>query len=197
MSRPRDPRIDDAVLPIALDAFFRGGVDGLSMVEVAQRAGVGRQSLYRRWPTKRELVLAAVYAAPTVLPVPPPEATFRDRLVHLIGSVDAAELGTRMAAMVGRLGSERERYPDVVAACVDRFVRPRRAQLRAELERGVRLGEMRADVDLDLLVEALTAPLVFPYLTAPVVADIAPMTAAALVDLVIHGAAPRPSTERP
>ncbi len=185
MPRSREARVDRAVLPVALDAFFQHGVDGLSVVDIARRAGVGRQSIYRRWPDRRSLVIAAIDAAPTELRQPTGSG-IRDRLLELLRSVDPARVAGRLAMVAARLATEGESHPDIALRCIERFVLPRRAQLLAELERGVAAGELRADLDLDLVIETITAPTLMPHLVAD-----GPSTAvdpAALIDLVLHGA---------
>ncbi len=59
--RPRDPAIDDAVLTATRALLVEVGCDQLSMVAIADRAGVGRPALYRRWPSKTHLVFEAVF----------------------------------------------------------------------------------------------------------------------------------------
>src|SRR5438552_16672378 len=66
--RPRDRAIDDAALRAARELLVEVGWDRLSMVAIAERAGVGRPALYRRWPSKTHLVFEAVFGwqdAPT------------------------------------------------------------------------------------------------------------------------------------
>src|SRR5438552_5218971 len=60
--RPRDRAIDDAALRAARELLVEVGWDRLSMVAIAERAGVGRPALYRRWPSKTHLVFEAVFA---------------------------------------------------------------------------------------------------------------------------------------
>ncbi|MGL5928804.1 MAG: TetR/AcrR family transcriptional regulator [Dermatophilaceae bacterium] len=196
MARPRERRVDDAVLPVALELYFRGGLDGLSLVEVARQAGVSRQSVYRRWATKLELVLAAMRGVDLSLPEPTGE-TVRERLVSILGTVDPVVVGPRVAAFVGRIALERDQHPELAQACLERFTVPRRQQLHDEISAGVDRGELRSDLDVDLVVETLTGALLMPALTGASV-GIAPLVAAApLVDLVLDGAAARVSSADP
>lgn len=183
--RSREARVDAAVLPIALESFFRHGVEGINVVDIARRAGVGRQSIYRRWPDRRALVLAAIDAAPVELPALSGSTT-RDRLLQLLRSIDPARVAGRLAMVAARLATEGESDPEIARRCVERLVLPRRAQLRGELERGIARGELRADVDLDLLVEVVTAPTLLPHLARagrPTAVD-----PAELIDLILRGA---------
>src|ERR1700739_3614205 len=58
--RPRDPAADDAILRAALDLFIERGIEGASIEQIAKSAGVGKLTVYRRWPTKEELIAAAI-----------------------------------------------------------------------------------------------------------------------------------------
>ncbi|SCX58622.1 transcriptional regulator, TetR family [Klenkia marina] len=56
MGRPRDPALDVAILRAALDLLAEGGLEACALDEVARRAGVGKATIYRRWPSKDDLV---------------------------------------------------------------------------------------------------------------------------------------------
>ena len=58
--RPRDADADEAILSAAVDALGEGGITGLSMDEIARRAGVGKATIYRRWASKEALILDAL-----------------------------------------------------------------------------------------------------------------------------------------
>jgi AcrR family transcriptional regulator len=62
LGRPRSPHVEAAVLEAVLDLLVEGGYDAVSFQRVAARAGVGQPTVYRRWPTKPELVEAAVFS---------------------------------------------------------------------------------------------------------------------------------------
>jgi AcrR family transcriptional regulator len=70
--RPRDPQVDQAILTATLELLGDDGFDGLSIEAVAARAGVGKTTVYRRWPSKIPLVVDALTAmkAPTVSAIP-------------------------------------------------------------------------------------------------------------------------------
>ena len=71
LGRPRDPRIDEAVLAATRELLAEVGYKRLSMGLVARRAGVHRPAIYRRWSSKPHLVCEAVYPAPPVAPAVP------------------------------------------------------------------------------------------------------------------------------
>ncbi|REO54157.1 TetR/AcrR family transcriptional regulator, partial [Mycobacterium tuberculosis] len=66
--RPRDPRIDSAILSATAELLVQIGYSNLSLAAVAERAGTTKSALYRRWSSKAELVHEAAFpAAPTAL----------------------------------------------------------------------------------------------------------------------------------
>ena len=70
MGRPRDERADRAILSAALELMAEHGVHGLRIDDVADRAGVGKATIYRRYRSKEELVAAAVGALVSEIAVP-------------------------------------------------------------------------------------------------------------------------------
>ncbi|WP_297794878.1 helix-turn-helix domain-containing protein, partial [Mycobacterium sp.] len=68
--RPRDPRIDGAVLRATVELLAETGYPGLLVSAIAQRAGTSKPAIYRRWPSKAHLVHEAVFpiGAGTALP---------------------------------------------------------------------------------------------------------------------------------
>ena len=66
--RPRSERAEQAILDATLEAFAERGVEGVRLEDVAARAGVGKATLYRRWPGKEELLIAALAARLACVP---------------------------------------------------------------------------------------------------------------------------------
>ncbi|MGL5808580.1 MAG: TetR/AcrR family transcriptional regulator [Nocardioides sp.] len=196
MARPREQRVDDAVLAAALDLFFDHGLDRVSIAEVARRAGVSRQSIYRRWDNAADLVQEAVDTVPVELPEPT-ATTLRDRLVQLLGPVDAPQIAGRMVRAFGQSSPPTETQLRLVETCEKRFIAPRRRQLLGELSAGVARGELSPDLDLALVADALTAPLLFRFLAPGQHVGERSGTprperirAEDLVDLILRGGAP-------
>lgn len=84
--RPRDPRVEGAVRAAVLDLLMSGGYEAVSFREVAQRAGVGQPTVYRRWTTKAELVEFAIFAVADWTP-PSPSGKLEKDLRHLAAAV--------------------------------------------------------------------------------------------------------------
>ncbi|MET0146118.1 MAG: TetR/AcrR family transcriptional regulator [Ilumatobacteraceae bacterium] len=151
--RPRRADADGAILGAALELLGDAGVAGLSMDVLAQRAGVGKATIYRRWVSKEALILDALRAANTPVPVPD-EGTVR------------ADLVAYADALVERVGDRR--WSDVLphlieASCydvqlrqsLDEYLLGRQATIRLILHRGIDRGELTPDTDIDLVVDVI------------------------------------------
>ena len=127
--------------------------------DVAARAGVGKATLYRRWPGKEDLLIAAFAALKRPLPQPRGESV-RDDLIAMLEVVAADADDPRYAQHYALLHAEGERYPRLVALYKERVVEPRREAMRSVLRRGAASGELRPDIDLEVAVLALTGAVI-------------------------------------
>src|SRR5258707_1829056 len=107
--RPRSERAEQAILDAALEAIGDCGVDGVSCEDVAARAGVGKATLYRRWPGKEDLLIAAFAALKQPLPQPRGESV-RDDLIAMLEVMAEDAEDTRFAQQYALLHAEGERY---------------------------------------------------------------------------------------
>jgi AcrR family transcriptional regulator len=152
--RPRSAEADAAILAAALDLFVELGFDGMSVEAVAARAGVGKTTIYRRWPTKEELVVEAVgHLAPSHQMIDTGDTrddlrTVVGNAIRFITTTKAGEALPRMAGEIAAGSPLGRRYAETV-------VRPRRALVAAILERGVQRGELRDDLDVELAVDSI------------------------------------------
>ena len=158
--RPRSERADQAIIDAALSLFAESGPEGLCIERVAARAGVGKATIYRRWPGKEDLLLAAVAA----LKAPMPELagrSAREDLVTLLGSMCQETTDPRRARQFALLLGEGAKYPRLMARYAETVLEPRREVIRTVLRRGIASGELRPDLDIDaalfMLIGAVVA----------------------------------------
>jgi len=156
--RPRSARADEAIIDALLGLLAEGHtVDSLSIEAVAARAGVGKATIYRRWPNKEALIVDAVAAMKG--PIPAIEGTsVRDDLVALLSRV-GRHRDNRAATVLTCLLPELKRST-TMQGCYQDVVEPRRRVMREVLERGVRTGELRADLDVELALALLSGPVI-------------------------------------
>lgn len=152
-----DRSLDATILEAALAGVAERGYDRLSMDDIAARARVGKAAIYRRWPSKAEVVADAIAHWRRGLgPVDPPNTgSLRgdiDALIAAAPDLDDADLST-IQVIIG-VATAAMRNP-VLAAALDDLVlaRPRHI-LRVVLDHAVARGEIPADRDLTLIPDA-------------------------------------------
>jgi AcrR family transcriptional regulator len=173
-----------AIMEAVYGLLQEKSVRDLTMEEVAKRAGVGKPTLYRWWPTKATLVLAMLcermapnLEKPTVLTA---EESLRFRVRRLIGAFNG-----RFGKIVAGVIAEGQSEPAIREAFFDRWVNPRRTATIADLQRGKNTGELRSDTEPDLLNDAIFGAIYYRFLLRS-----APLTrrfGEELVEQVIRG----------
>jgi AcrR family transcriptional regulator len=153
--RPRSERAEHAILDAALEAFAECGVEGVRCEDVAARAGVGKATLYRRWPGKEDLLIAALAALKSPLPEPRGESV-RDDLVAMLDVMARDSVDPRYARQFALLHGEGERYPKLMARYKETVVAPRREMIRSVIRQGIASGELRPDTDVEIAMLTLT-----------------------------------------
>ena len=153
--RPRSERAEQAIIDATLEAIGDCSVDGVRCEDVAARAGVGKATLYRRWPGKEELLIAAFASLKTPLPEPRGESV-REDLIAMLEAMAADANDPRYARQFALLHGEGERYPRLVRRYREQVVEPRRDLIRSVLRRGVASGELRPGTDVEVAMLLLT-----------------------------------------
>ncbi len=148
--RPRDPDVDAAILDAALRLLDRVGYQGMSIAAVAAEAGVGRPSVYRRYRSKAELVVAAIQRI-TAGPEPRLPTGARDALHGLLGTAGGAFVSPGGLAILGSLLAEQRRDPELLAAFRARIFDPRRTVIHEVVADGIAAGDVSADADREAI----------------------------------------------
>jgi AcrR family transcriptional regulator len=153
--RPRSEQAEQAIIEATLDLFAEKGFEGVCVDLVAARAGVGKATIYRRWPNKEELLLAAFGSLKSPFPEPK-GVSVRDDLLAMVEVMCADKADPRKARRYALLLGEGEKYPRLVARYKETVVEPRRDVMRAVIRRGVETGELRPDTDVEIAMLQLT-----------------------------------------
>jgi AcrR family transcriptional regulator len=163
--RPRSEEAHRAILAAVVELMSEHGLGGLTIESVAARAGVGKTTIYRRWETKNDLVLAAMEQLRP--PGPPPDTG------SLIGDLDALVAiqrerleASQLPRVIPRVLGESLDDPDLHAQIVERAVTPIREILEEIVRRGIDRGELRQDLEVDTMVDVLHAIPVYKLLMA-------------------------------
>ena len=157
--RPRSEQAEQAIIDAALELFGERGVDGVCVEAVAARAGVGKATIYRRWSSKEDLLIAALSSLKSPLPEPRGESV-RDDLVLLLEAMIKDAADPRYMRQFAMLHGEASQYPRVLARYVETVVEPRREVIRSVLRRGIAAGELRAGLDIEIAMLALTGAVI-------------------------------------
>ena len=153
--RRRSQRSHDAIVQATQELIVEQGYQALTIEGVAARAGVGKQTIYRWWPSRAALVLEAYLAGSDAVPPPAGSAdTHTDvrALLDWLVAVLAQPIGGKVLA---GLVADLKHDPDLAERYQRDVVPARRRWMRDALERGKERGEIRTDADLDLAVDAL------------------------------------------
>ena len=151
--RPRDAGADEVIMLASVEVLAERGPAGFTVDAVAARAGCGKATIYRRWPSRASLLLDTAHRM-GLEPALVDTGSLRDDLVQIM-----AQLGTKLRdTAAGRI------LPGVIAEAavnpemrevLGRFIRDRRSRPRQAVQRGVDRGELPPDTDVELLLDVL------------------------------------------
>ncbi|MCU1653189.1 MAG: transcriptional regulator, partial [Pseudonocardia sp.] len=162
--RPRDPGVDRRITQAAVEVFGEAGWAGFSLEAVARRAGVGKASIYLRWPTKERL-LGDALAARVANVADADTGTLRGDLVHLARQLLELHVGDTHPAVL-RLGVEAASIPEVARRWAD-LQESQVLAARAMVRRGIRRGDVPADTSVTLLLDTLCGGVLMHVITTP------------------------------
>lgn len=153
--RRRSERSHRAILEATQQLLVERGYPGASIEGIAARAGVGKQTIYRWWPSKAALVLEAYLAGEEVVPQPQASTSVRADVRALLRWLIAVLAEPTGGAVVAGLVAELPHDAPLAEGFRRDVVPARREAMLAALERGRARGELRADADLALAVDEL------------------------------------------
>jgi len=189
--RRRDERADVAIIDAVLDLVSDGAtLSGLSLVTIAKTAGVSRNSVYRRWKTKDALYLDVLESVNRNLPEPHGRSA-REDVAALLAALIERVLDKRASHVLRALNAEADAFPELHKRYFDEIVAPRRDAMNQALRRGIASGEIRADIDPDILSEVLVSPVLARMASGNTDGLDPERTGRDIVALVFAGAQPR------
>lgn len=163
--RPRDPRIDAAILGATADLLVEIGYSSLTMAAVAERAGTTKTALYRRWSSKAELVHEAVFpTTPTALTAPEGDVV-SDVRAMIAAARDVFASPVNRAALPGLI-ADMVADADLNARVMSRFIGLFEV-VRDRMQHGIERGEVHADIDPQRLIEIIGGATLLRMLLAP------------------------------
>lgn len=131
------------------------------MDRVAARAGVGKAALYRRWPSKQQMLVELVDKFATAAVLPADTGTLRGDLIAIADEAIMVLAKPLVRQIIQTLVAEARHSPELAAVLNERFIKPRRQAGDQMLRRAIERGEISPDTDLDLAQDLFGGPLYF------------------------------------
>lgn len=182
--RPQGDEVKVAILKAANELLEEQGYSGFTIEAVAARAGAARSTIYRWWPNRGALAMAGFLSetAPKIAYkwTKSPTSDIKQQMTA-VAEVYGGKVGRTISAIVAQGQGD----PDTLKALLDGYVRPRRDEAKVVLMRGIECGELRKDIDLEVVVDALYGPIWYRILVPH--APISAKWAAKLADQVFRG----------
>ncbi|HEX9343974.1 MAG TPA: TetR/AcrR family transcriptional regulator [Actinomycetota bacterium] len=194
--RPRSAEAHQRILDATLQLLGEQGFGEMSVEAVATRAGVGKATIYRRWSSKEELVAAAIATLrPEVRLID--TGNVRDDLIAVAREIlrfkkaQASNFNVDLSWLMPRLSMETAKHPELHEAYQREFVRPHRRVITELIERAVARGELRDDLDPELLTDMLNGTFVYRAAIRCGLFQMDDDLIDRVIDLALEGARPR------
>jgi len=161
--RPRSEQARQAILSSTLKILGKNGFSDFKIEEVAARASVGKATVYRWWPNKGALIADAFASSTTRrLRFPDTGSVYTDMSQQMRQLIKVFR--SRRGRIVSAILAAGQNDKDLIEAFRERFLWPRRREAYATLRRGIQRGELRKDLDPDLLLDSLYGPIYMRFL---------------------------------
>jgi AcrR family transcriptional regulator len=187
IGRPRDERADRAIVAATLELMAERGVRDLRMDDIADRAGVGKATIYRRYRSKDALITDAVATLVSEIAIPDTGST-RDDLLALMGQAVELYSGSLAPRLMPPFVEEARHNPELASTIREEFLSGRRAALNTVLKRGIRRGDLRRGLDIELALDVLGGAIFYRLLVTGGPVD--QRLAEGIVELILRGFAP-------
>lgn len=158
------PEVTRSITEAVLDELAEQGHARLSMESVAKRAGVGKSALYRRWPSKHDMVLAVISEFSVGLAVSPNTGSLREDVRATLTAIVGWLTHPRFSRILPDMIAEGARNPAMYEVFDAAIGAPRRAQGEAMLRRAIDREELPADLDMEIALDLLAAPIYWRFM---------------------------------
>lgn len=191
VGQPRPPRTEqvrDKVLAAAGELMLEGGLAAATMEAIATRAGVSKRTLYKYWPSRGAVALEGFMRSAAASWSLPEDGTAAESLEALVAA--AADLFSRPPAgpLMRSLIADAQSQDEIALALRDQWLRPRRAVAADLIAKAAADGELRSDLDVEVVLDLLFAPVYYRLLLGHENLD--PRFAVASVRLLLDGLRP-------
>jgi AcrR family transcriptional regulator len=186
------PGVTEAITAAVLDELAEVGYGRLSMDAVARRAGVGKSALYRRWPSKQDMVLTVLGDFSVALAEVHDTGSLRGDVVATLEAMQRWLTHPRFSLVFPDLIAEAGRNPALAEAVRTAIGEPRRRLGAAVIGRAVERGELPADTDVEMALDLVGAPLYWRLVVRRAEAE--PDLVARLADALVRALGATPAS---
>ncbi|EDU38176.1 transcriptional regulator, TetR family [Clostridium sporogenes ATCC 15579] len=163
LGRPRSEKTKQAILSAAYELLLGNGFGAVTVEKIAERAGVSKATIYKWWPNKAAVVMDAFFDAAVVrLPIPDTGSTINDMIIQVNNL--AKFLISREGKVINEIIAEGQFNQKLAEAYRAIYFKPRRLDSRYILERGISRGELKEDLDIELVIDLIFGPLFYRLL---------------------------------
>jgi len=182
-----------AILDAVYELLQERSVRDLTMEAVANRAGVGKPTLYKWWPTKAALVLA-MFRERIAVALPSPSVGTAEEAIRVVACALIGPLNGQLGKVLSELIAEGQSEPAILRELFDKHIRGHQEADVAAIERGKTSGELASDADPELIIDAVFGAIFYRLLfrTSPLTEEFSDK----LVSQVFRGARARTSEAR-
>jgi AcrR family transcriptional regulator len=179
--RPRSEEAHKAILDATLELLVEVGFSALTVEGIAQRAGVGKATIYRRWPSKLPLVVEAFGQLPALEEVD--SGNLVEDLTAMLRGYLQLFNQTPLALVLPSLAGERAHNPEL-SKLLDPVMRSRRQPLIRAFERAAARGELPAGLDVELAADLVVGPIAVRVMNG---SRVSPRIVGPTVELALRG----------
>lgn len=169
--QPRDRGIDEAIVAATLRLFATGGYGRISIEDIADEAGVTRPTVYRRYRNKHEAVRAALHSVAAELEPLRYTGDLRADLTFCLERLKQLSDERDAMSLVGAVLVEEHHNPELLELFRESIVQPRRRVIRELLLTAAAHGQMRRDVDYDMVADYLVGIWYASYTSVATIPD--------------------------
>lgn len=163
LGRPRSEKTKNAVLSAAYELLLENGFGAVTIEKIAERAGVSKATIYKWWPNKAAVILDAFFDVAVVrLPVPDTGSVINDMIIQVNNLANF--LLSPEGKVINEIIAEGQSDLKLAEAYRTMYFKPRRLDSRYILERGISRGELKEDLDIELVIDLIFGPLFYRLL---------------------------------
>ncbi|KOS26711.1 TetR family transcriptional regulator [Bacillus anthracis] len=160
--RPRNIETQKAILSASYELLLESGFKAVTVDKIADRAKVSKATIYKWWPNKAAVVMDGFLSAAARLPVPDTGSALNDILTHATSLANF--LISREGTIINELVGEGQFDSKLAEEYRARYFQPRRLQAKQLLEKGMKRGESKENLDVELSIDLIYGPIFYRLL---------------------------------